>query len=47
MINVEYEPCMDPFQQSSSVGELYYGPEMMKSGCTIEKNSRYTTDPRY
>ena len=46
-IKVEAEPCMDPLQQSASVGETFYKPEMVRSGCTTEKNTGLTYDPRF
>ena len=46
-IKVEREPCMDALQQSSSPGERFYRPEMMRSGCTTEKNTGLVYDPRF
>ena len=46
-IKVEQEPCMDALQQSSSPGEQYYLPELMKNGCTTEANTGLVYDPRF
>ena len=46
-IKVEQEPCMDALEQSSSPGEQFYLPEMMRSGCTEEKNTGLVYDPRF
>ena len=44
---VEYQPCMDPFYQSNSPGKKFYGTELMQSGCSKEKNTGLTSDPRF
>lgn len=46
-IRVEQEPCMDAFEQSNSPGELFYLPEMMRSGCTEEVNTGLVYDSRF
>ena len=46
-IKVEQEPCMDSHEQSNSPGEQFYLPEMMRSGCTEEKNTGLVYDPRF
>ena len=46
-IKVEQEPCMDALRQSSSPGEQFYRPEMMRSGCPTEKNTGLVYDPRF
>ena len=38
---------MDALQQSTSPGEQFYRPEMMRSGCTTEKNTGLVYDPRF
>ena len=38
---------MDSFYQSSSPGQLYYEPEMMRYGCVKEKNTQLVADPRF
>ena len=46
-IKVEHEPCMDAMEQSSSPGEQFYLPEMMRDGCTEEKNTGLVYDTRF
>ena len=38
---------MNALEQSSSPGEQFYLPEMMRSGCTEEKNTGLVYDPRF
>ena len=38
---------MDSFEQSNSPGEQFYLPEMMRSGCTTEKNTGLVYDSRF
>ena len=38
---------MDSFEQSNSPGEQFYLPEMMRSGCTEEKNTGLVYDSRF
>ena len=38
---------MDALEQSSSPGQQFYLPEMMRSGCTEEKNTGLVYDPRF
>ena len=38
---------MDSFEQSNSPGEQFYLPEMMRSGCTVEKNTGLVYDSRF
>ena len=38
---------MDTLEQSSSPGEQFYLPEMMRDGCTEEKNTGLVYDTRF
>ena len=46
-IKVEHKPCMDSFEQSNSPGEKFYAAQMMRSGCTTEKNTGQVIDSRF
>ena len=44
---VQYQPCMNPGEQSDFPGKSFYKPEMQRDGCTEEANSQLLYDPRY
>ena len=43
---IQYEPCLNPLQQSKSPDESFYKPELMRGGCE-EQDTGLTYDPRY
>ena len=48
-IRVGFAPCMNQFEQSHGpeMNPSVYPPEIVKPGCTLDKQKLLVTDPRY
>ena len=46
-IKIGTDPCMVPIEQSIDLGEEFYDAEVVKRGCSEEKNTDLVYDPRY
>ena len=46
-IRIEYKPCLDSWQQSSSSNLTFLATESMQMSCEKELNTGVIFDPRY